>query len=202
MYYRLVFSKSTKSKSLLKILLLIAGLFCDIAAIIGILMATFGMPKYLCLLGSLAFSVLFRIIALRLIYNVEIKLQDNHLIISKIYPNKSKIVFKEKLGDFNVVPFDIENSNDFFANNHTKMCTESQNKQIQEQNVTNNCTKEEMKICDNLTFTSNEMKIKTINLLADNYEKYVVIGKNLKVLCNLDRYIYSVSLKGEEIWFI
>lgn len=199
MYYRLVFSKSTKSKSLLKILLLIAGLFCDIAAIIGILMATFGMPKYLCLLGSLAFSVLFRIIALRLIYNVEIKLQDNHLIISKIYPNKSKIVFKEKLGDFNVVPFDIENSNDFFANNHTKMCTESQNKQIQEQNVTNNCTKEEMKICDNLTFTSNEMKIKTINLLADNYEKYVVIGKNLKVLCNLDRYIYSVSLKGEEI---
>lgn len=199
MYYRLVFSKSTKSKSLLKILLLIAGLFCDIAAIIGILMATFGMPKYLCLLGSLAFSVLFRIIALRLIYNVEIKLQDNHLIISKVYPNKSKIVFKEKLGDFNVVPFDIENSNDFFANNHTKMCTESQNKQIQEQNVTNNCTKEEMKICDNLTFTSNEMEIKTINLLADNYEKYVVIGKNLKVLCNLDRYIYSVSLKGEEI---
>lgn len=199
MYYRLVFSKSTKSKSLLKILLLIAGLFCDIAAIIGILMATFGMPKYLCLLGSLAFSVLFRIIALRLIYNVEIKLQDNHLIISKVYPNKSKIVFKEKLGDFNVVPFDIENSNDFFANNHTKMCTESQNKQIQEQNVTNNCTKEEIKICDNLTFTGNAMEIKTINLLADNYEKYVVIGKNLKVLCNLDRYIYSVSLKGEEI---
>ncbi len=202
MYYRVVFSKSTKSKSLLKILLLIAGLFCDIAAIIGILMAAFGMPKYLCLLGSLAFSVLFRIIALRLIYNVESKLQDNHLIISKVYPDKTKIVFKEKLGDFKVFPFDIETSNDFAVNNETIMCTDSKNAQIQEQNVTNNCEKEENKVCDNLTFTSNAMAIKTINLLADNYEKYMVIGKNLKVLCNLDRYIYSVSLKGEEIWFI
>ena len=117
MYYRLVFTNNSKTKYSLKILLLICGILCDIAALFGLILASLGSLIYLLLLFiSLAFSILFRVIALRLVYNVECSLNSGNLVISKIFPHKSKVVFCEKLGKFeisvvNEEKFDLKNNN-------------------------------------------------------------------------------------------
>lgn len=211
MYYRLVFSKSTKQRNFLKITLLIAGLLCDIVAIIGILMALCGMPKYLFFLLSLIFSVFFRVVALRLVYSIESKLQDNYLIISKIYPNKSKVVFKEKLGDFAVMPYNGESIDELLKINCDNILKNDnideniQNKEVAGKNQINTLCEKENEFDYNLNNGNDLAKSKNctqsnvINLIAANYEKYLVICKNVKILCNLDKYIYAVALKGEEI---
>ncbi|MDE6566076.1 MAG: hypothetical protein K2L47_03280, partial [Clostridia bacterium] len=69
MFYRLVFTKTSKSRYSLKIFLLIAGLLCDMAAVFGLILAALGSLIYLTMLFvSLIFSVAFRLVSLRLIY--------------------------------------------------------------------------------------------------------------------------------------
>lgn len=100
MYYRLFFERDVKLAKALKIILLIAGLFCDFAALFGLIFAIFGAYFYLVLFfGSIAFGILFRVVAIKLVYNIECTLDDGKLVISKIYPNKTKQVFAENLAD-------------------------------------------------------------------------------------------------------
>ena len=50
MYYRLVFTNNSKTKYSLKILLLICGILCDVAALFGLILASLGSLIYLLLL--------------------------------------------------------------------------------------------------------------------------------------------------------
>ena len=155
MFYRLVFTKTSKSRHLLKIVLLITGLICDIALVFGLILAILG--SYINLITffvGLTFSIVFRLVALTLIYDIECKLQGGKLIISKIYPNKTQIVLSEELNNLKV--YEYNNLSDTFAAN-------------------------------------------CIDLFVKEDGRYLIEGKNVKVLCNLDKYIYASILEGNEI---
>lgn len=123
MYYRLVFKRNAKYAHMLKILLLIAGLFCDFATILGLVFAVLGAYLYLVMMfSSLAFGILFRVVAIKLVFDIECRLDDGKLVLSKIYPNKTQEVFSEKLGDIKVEVCD-ENNEEC----RSKLC---ENKQI------------------------------------------------------------------------
>lgn len=155
MFYRLVFTKTSKSRHLLKIVLLIAGLVCDIALVFGLILAILGSYIYLItFFVGLTFSIVFRLVALTLIYDIECKLQGGKLIISKIYPNKTQIVLSEELNNLKV--YEYNNLSDTFAAN-------------------------------------------CIDLFVKEDGRYLIKGKNVKVLCNLDKYIYASILEGKEI---
>lgn len=185
MYYRLVFSKTSTLRSFFKIALLIAGLLCDACIIIGIVMAILGAPIYLALLGLLIFSVGFRIISFKLIYKIECKLQADKLIISKIYPNKTAVVFCEDIACVKVVEYDkIEGNIDQFANDLRQDLLQNNKSSNKKQSI------ETAKVGQQKS---------VINLIAQDSEKYLVVSKNNSLLCNLDKYIYATLLKGEEI---
>lgn len=155
MYYRLVFTKTSKSRHLLKIVLLIAGLICDMALVFGLILAILGSYIYLItFFVGLACSIMFRLVALTLIYDIECKLQGGKLIISKIYPNKTQVVLSEELNDLTVCEY---------------------------KNV------------------SDTPQANCIDLLVKEDGRYLIEGKNVKVLCNLDKYIYASILEGKEI---
>lgn len=155
MFYRLVFTKTSKSRHLLKIILLIAGLVCDIALVFGLILAILGSYiNLITFLVGLTFSIVFRLVALTLIYDIECKLQGGKLIISKIYPNKTQIVLSEELNNLKV--YEYNNLSDTFAAN-------------------------------------------CIDLFVKEDGRYLIEGKNVKVLCNLDKYIYASILEGKEI---
>lgn len=109
MFYRLVYKKKSAYSETLKIILLIAGLLCDIATVSMFIFAVLGAYLYFAfLLGSLAFGIFFRIAALTLVYDVEYKLQDGYLAISKIYPNKTKQLMREQLQNLEVREYNSE----------------------------------------------------------------------------------------------
>ncbi len=106
MYYRLLFKNQTALKYLLRNILLICGLLLDISAILAIVLICFGDFIFFTLLfASLVFGILFRYVALRLIYSIECRLQGDKLIISKVYMHKMKVVFEEKLADIKVLTY-------------------------------------------------------------------------------------------------
>lgn len=107
MLYRLVFDKKSKSANALKILLLIVGLICDMFAIIGLLFAALGAYIFFALtFVSLIFSIITRVVALKLVYTVEIKLQNGKLTILKVYPNKSKVLLDDTLSNVKATIYD------------------------------------------------------------------------------------------------
>lgn len=121
MFYRLVFEKKSKYANGLKIFLLIVGLLCDMAAIFSLIFAILGNLWYIAIMfASIALSIFLRVIALKLVYNVECKLQNEKLVITKIYPNKSKVILSEDLKGIKVTPIDSEiagnSTQDYSAN--------------------------------------------------------------------------------------
>ncbi len=107
MFYRLVFEKKLKYASGLKIFLLIGGLLCDLATVFSLIFSILGNLWYIAIMfASILLGIILRVFALKLVYNVECKLQNEKLIISKIYPNKTKVVLSEDLENIKITPID------------------------------------------------------------------------------------------------
>lgn len=101
MYYRLVSDASNRLTRGIKIFLLMLGILTDIGVIFSLVFALVGAHIYWAAFAvCLSLSIVLRVFAVNLTYKVECKLQNGQLIISKLYPHKNKVIFKENLGDF------------------------------------------------------------------------------------------------------
>lgn len=106
MFYRLVFSNQTAKKNIIRNIALVLGILLDCVAIFALIQSIYVNIYYIALIfASLILSVAIRLFALNIHFKVEYKMQNNVLIISQIYPLRTKKILSASLSEFEVQEF-------------------------------------------------------------------------------------------------
>lgn len=187
MVYRLVYEKINARTAILQKIMLFFAIIIDFFAIMMIVHSVYKSAYYAFLvIGLFAFSALVRMVAIKLCYKVEYKLENECFIVSKIYILSKKILVNCKISE--VLIGELQYDSNMKIKKPIFQKNDDLSSELTGENIEGDI------------FDINDEIIGEYCDLSDQInEEYLLKIDNKMYVCNMDKYMYATLLEGKEL---